>query len=211
MVLCLKRGCQWYYCIWVWQWQLMLKMTQAMAGKAGHFSFLLPQSPSLCIYVASLNISLQLFLLFTMLRTHIPRDSHFSTWVRVQDNLVPALLESFPCAAWLYSTISVDSMLSSWTSSSLCTRDDHRVYWSQCCREGNKKKRLHGNRESDNRSTHWIGRDIQLGDPIRMQEVMSPSHSLKMTGTTGTPWSLFCQKKWNSYTSHNRSAEDQWY
>lgn len=205
MFLCLQRGCQWYYWIWVWQWQLMLKMTQAMAGKAGHFTFLLPQSPFLCIYVASLNVSLQLFLLFTMLRTQVPRDSHFSTWVRVQ---VPAVLESFPCATWLYSAIIVDSTLSSWTSSSLCVRSDHRVYCPQCCREGNKKKRLHGNRESDIRSTHWISRDVQLGDPIRIQEVTSPSHSLKLTGTRGPLWSLFHQRKWNSYASHNKSAED---
>lgn len=103
-------------------WQLMQKMTSN--GRKSR-PFYLP-SPTLCIYIASLNVSLQLFL-FTILRTHIPRDSHFRTWVRAQANLVPAPLESFPSATWLYSAISVDSTLPSWTSSYLCTRDDHRA------------------------------------------------------------------------------------
>lgn len=64
MFLCLQRGCQWCYWIWVWQCQLMLKMTQATAGQAGHLSFLLPQPLSLCIYVASLNVSPEPFRLW---------------------------------------------------------------------------------------------------------------------------------------------------
>lgn len=43
----LQRGCQWRYGIWAWQCQLLLTMTQATAGQAGHLSFLLPVSLSL--------------------------------------------------------------------------------------------------------------------------------------------------------------------
>lgn len=74
MFLCLQRGCQWCYGIWVWQCQLLLTMTQATAGQAGHLSFLLLQSLSLCICVASFNVFSEPFWLFLMLRTHIPRD-----------------------------------------------------------------------------------------------------------------------------------------
>lgn len=134
-------------------------------------------------------------------------SSQFSTEVRVQDSLIPAAGK----LPRLCSATRMDSAPPSWTSTSLCTRSGHRVYCPQCCMEGNKRKRLHGKKESDCRSTCWIGRDSEVWDPIRMQEVRSPSRHLKMTGTLGTSWSLFCQKKWKSYTSCTRSSADQWY